>query len=125
TEVWFSSRAIVYSRTRVLARNGTPKQLNVTRLNEETWEYVSLSISATSSKSTSILSSRQVKVYSRYGIWLGLLGAANANRLCFGLATTWLPHLLGNTIALLLPEIYQLLDRSFGLERRLNRRDQP
>lgn len=58
-------------------------------------------------------------------MWIGLAGAANANRRCFGLVTTWLPHLLGNTVALLLPEIYRLVERSFGLERGLNRRDHP
>lgn len=80
---------------------------------------------STISKSTSILSSRQVKDYWRYGIWLGLAGTANANRHCFGLVTTWLPHLIGNTIALLLPDIYRLVEGRFGLEQRLNRRDYP
>lgn len=56
------------------------------------------------------------KTYLRYAIWLAVLHTANANRRHFGLTTTWLPHLLGNTAALLLPEIYQLVFKKLGFD---------
>ncbi len=46
----------------------------------------------------------------RLALWLALLVTANANRKHFGLRTTWLPHTLGNTLALALPEITAALD---------------
>jgi hypothetical protein len=49
----------------------------------------------------------------RYLLWLGVAGTAYANRRHFGLTTAWLPHLLGNTVSLLLPELYTLARRLF------------
>lgn len=69
--------------------------------------------------------SRQVKGYLRYGLWLALVRTANANRRDSGLATAWAPHLVGNTIALLLPEIFGAIHRLFRLDRRLNHHDHP
>jgi hypothetical protein len=59
------------------------------------------------------------KDYLRYFIWLALANTAKANHRRFGMATTWVPHLLGNSIALLLPEIYQVVDQLFDLGNRL------
>ncbi len=70
-------------------------------------------------------SGKSRKHYLRYAIWLALAGTANANRRHFGLATTWVLHLVGNTIALLLPEIYQVADRLFGLDDRLRADQHP
>ncbi len=42
----------------------------------------------------------------RYGIWCGIVQTAYANRQEYHMATTWLPHLLMNSVALLLPELY-------------------
>lgn len=52
----------------------------------------------------------------RYAIWLTLAYTANANRRHFRLPTTWVPHLAGNSISLLLPEIYRLIDGLVDLE---------
>ena len=41
----------------------------------------------------------------RLALWLALIATANANRKHFGLRTTWLPHSVGNTVALSLPEL--------------------
>lgn len=41
----------------------------------------------------------------RLGLWLLLLNTANANRRHFGLTTTWLPHLVGNSVGLAMPEL--------------------
>lgn len=60
-----------------------------------------------------------IKTAVRYGLWLVLAATANANRRHFGLTTTWLPHLLGNSVALFLPEIYRLFDRGLKVEERL------
>ncbi len=46
----------------------------------------------------------------RLALWLALLITANANRRHYGLRTTWLPHTLGNTLALALPELTAGLD---------------
>lgn len=43
----------------------------------------------------------------RYGIWCGIAQTANANRQQYRMTTTWLPHLLMNSVTLLLPEIYR------------------
>jgi hypothetical protein len=53
------------------------------------------------------------KQFLRYFIWLAVVGVAVANRRHFGLVTAWLPHLLGNSISLLLPELYTLVRRLF------------
>lgn len=45
----------------------------------------------------------------RYGLWAGIVATAEANRRYYGMATTWLPHLLSNTITLLLPDLHRLL----------------
>ena len=47
----------------------------------------------------------------RLGLWLSLLVSADANRRYYGLPTTWVPHTVGNTIGLALPEIVAGLDR--------------
>ena len=57
----------------------------------------------------------------RYGLWLGLLATADANRRHFGLATTWVFHAAGNTITLLLPEIYAGIRCLLDLDRRASR----
>ncbi|MFN8481949.1 MAG: hypothetical protein U0768_02680 [Anaerolineae bacterium] len=46
----------------------------------------------------------------RLALWLALIATANANRKHFGLRTTWLPHSVGNTVALSLPELTAALD---------------
>lgn len=46
----------------------------------------------------------------RLGLWLALALTANANRKHYGLATTWIPHLVGNSIGLAMPEIVRTLD---------------
>ena len=52
----------------------------------------------------------------RYLLWSQVIRTANANRQHFGLPTTWIFHGSGNTLALLLPEIYR------GLAQLLNAR---
>ena len=47
----------------------------------------------------------------RLGLWLSLLVSADANRRTYGLPTTWVPHTVGNTVGLALPEIVAALDR--------------
>lgn len=54
----------------------------------------------------------------RYLLWLGLVLTADANRRHFGLPTTWVFHLSGNSLALLLPELYEAATRRFRLDRR-------
>lgn len=41
----------------------------------------------------------------RIALWLILMATANANRRHFRLATAWLPHAIGNSFALFLPEL--------------------
>ena len=48
----------------------------------------------------------------RYGLWCGVLATAEGNRREYGLITTWLPHLVTNTISLLLPDICRLIARA-------------
>ncbi len=43
----------------------------------------------------------------RWALWGGILLTANANRKHTDLKTAWVPHLIGNTLALLWPEIYR------------------
>lgn len=50
----------------------------------------------------------------RLGLWGLLLNTANANRLAYGLPTTWVPHTLGNTLGLALPEIVDVVDVALG-----------
>lgn len=45
----------------------------------------------------------------RYGIWAGVVHTADANRRHYHMTTTWLPHLITNTITLLLPEMCRLV----------------
>jgi hypothetical protein len=47
----------------------------------------------------------------RYGLWCGVLATAEGNRREYGMITTWLPHLVTNTISLLLPDICRLIGR--------------
>lgn len=47
----------------------------------------------------------------RYGTWGGILVTAEANRRHYRMTTTWLPHLVTNTLALLLPDLHRLLTR--------------
>ncbi len=45
----------------------------------------------------------------RYGIWTAVGATANANRREYHMQTTWLPHLVTNTLTLLLPDLLRLL----------------
>lgn len=45
----------------------------------------------------------------RYGIWGVLAATADANRREYHMSTTWLPHLVTNSITLLLPDALRLL----------------
>ncbi len=45
----------------------------------------------------------------RYGIWGVLAATADANRREYHMTTTWLPHLVTNSITLLLPDVLRLL----------------
>ena len=45
----------------------------------------------------------------RYGLWALLVYTADANRREYHMQTTWLPHLVTNTITLLLPDAVRLL----------------
>ncbi|MEP6988211.1 MAG: hypothetical protein ABI970_21585 [Chloroflexota bacterium] len=45
----------------------------------------------------------------RYGIWGVLAATADANRREYHMTTTWLPHLVVNSVALLLPDVLRLL----------------
>jgi hypothetical protein len=54
----------------------------------------------------------------RYALWGGILVTANANRKHSGLRTAWVPHLIGNTFALLLPELYRAADAALKLDER-------
>ncbi|MBI1277864.1 MAG: hypothetical protein GC179_07030 [Anaerolineaceae bacterium] len=45
----------------------------------------------------------------RYGIWGVLAATADANRREYHMSTTWLPHLITNSITLLLPDVLRLL----------------
>lgn len=45
----------------------------------------------------------------RYALWCGIVTTANANRRHYRMATTWVPHLLMNTLTLLLPDLYRAL----------------
>lgn len=45
----------------------------------------------------------------RYGIWGVLAATADANRREYHMTTTWLPHLVVNSVALLLPDALRLL----------------
>lgn len=47
----------------------------------------------------------------RYALWLGIAATAAANRQHYQMTTTWLPHLASNTVSLLLPDVYRLVDR--------------
>lgn len=50
----------------------------------------------------------------RYGTWGGILITAEANRRHYRMTTTWLPHLITNTLALLLPDLQRLLPLADG-----------
>lgn len=52
----------------------------------------------------------------RYALWGAVAATAEANRRYYGLQTTWLPHLLTNTLSLLLPDAVRLILR--GPQRR-------
>ena len=45
----------------------------------------------------------------RYGVWGVLAATADANRREYHMTTTWLPHLVVNSVALLLPDVLRLL----------------
>ena len=53
----------------------------------------------------------------RYGLWAVLAYTADANRRHYHMTTTWLPHLLTNSLSLLLPDALRLL---FGRRRARN-----
>jgi hypothetical protein len=44
----------------------------------------------------------------RYGLWCGVAATAAGNRRAYRLTTAWLPHLLANTVSLLLPDLLRL-----------------
>jgi hypothetical protein len=48
----------------------------------------------------------------RYSLWCGILATAEGNRREYHMTTTWLPHLVTNTISLLLPDAYKLVART-------------
>jgi hypothetical protein len=54
----------------------------------------------------------------RYSLWGGIIAVAEGNRRAYKMTTTWLPHLAANTISLLLPDIYRVLE---ALDRRSGR----
>ena len=54
----------------------------------------------------------------RYALWAGVLVTADASRKHTGLKTAWLPHLIGDTVALLLPEFYGLVAARLHLDER-------
>jgi hypothetical protein len=45
----------------------------------------------------------------RYGLWLGVAETAFENRRHYRMATTWLPHLLTNTLSLFLPDVLRFI----------------
>ncbi len=45
----------------------------------------------------------------RYGLWGAIAATADANRREYNMATTWLPHLLTNTLTLLLPDFLRIV----------------
>lgn len=47
----------------------------------------------------------------RYGLWAIMAYTADANRRHYNMQTTWLPHLLTNSVSLLLPDALRLLFR--------------
>lgn len=47
----------------------------------------------------------------RYGIWAGIVATAAGNRRQYNMSTTWLPHLVSNSLSLLLPDVLRLLPR--------------
>ena len=53
----------------------------------------------------------------RYGLWCGVLATAEGNRREYHMTTTWLPHLITNTISLLLPDIYREIARAIPAHR--------
>ena len=54
----------------------------------------------------------------RYGLWLGVVNTANANRKYYGLPTTWVFHLTLNSFILFLPELYRGAARVLQLDAR-------
>lgn len=46
---------------------------------------------------------------SRYALWLAVALTADANRRHYHMQTTWLPHLLTNSLSLLLPDALRLI----------------
>lgn len=58
----------------------------------------------------------------RYGLWSSVLAVAEGNRRAYAMTTTWLPHLAANTVTLLLPDMYRLVD---SLIRRYEREGPP
>ncbi|MBN8636460.1 MAG: hypothetical protein J0M07_14120 [Anaerolineae bacterium] len=55
----------------------------------------------------------------RYGLWLLVAQTAFANRQHYRLVTTWLPHLLTNSLSLLLPDALRLIFSSRHRSRNL------
>ena len=49
------------------------------------------------------------KSWLRYSLWVLMAYTAFANRQHYRMVTTWLPHLLTNTLSLLLPDVVRLL----------------
>jgi hypothetical protein len=61
----------------------------------------------------------------RYGTWGGIVATAEANRRHYRMTTTWLPHLVANTVALLLPDLHRLLARPGAASRGRGSIDSP
>ncbi len=57
----------------------------------------------------------------RLALWIGILWSVNGTRRNSRLPTTWMVHLVGNTLLLGLPEIYRGLSRVLHLDARARR----
>jgi hypothetical protein len=51
----------------------------------------------------------QLSDVARYALWGAIAATAYANREEYHMSTTWLPHLLTNTLTLFLPDIYRVV----------------
>ncbi len=48
----------------------------------------------------------------RYALWVGVAATADANRREYRMPTPWVPHLLMNSVSLLMPELYRILPQA-------------
>jgi hypothetical protein len=51
----------------------------------------------------------QLSDFARYALWGAVAATAYANRREYHMTTTWLPHLLTNTLTLFLPDVYRVV----------------